>query len=56
MSHVPATEALLTALAAEKGHGTSVVTLYVKPTADVSDLVSRMKQELCTAANIKCRL
>jgi hypothetical protein len=48
--------ATLQSLEMERGHGTSVVTLYVKPTADVGDLVARMKQEVSTAANIKSRL
>jgi peptide subunit release factor 1 (eRF1) len=50
------TRDLLHGLALVKGAGTSVVTVYVKPGADVTDLQARMKAEAVTAANIKCRL
>jgi peptide subunit release factor 1 (eRF1) len=53
---VPVDADLLQTLSTERGHGTSVVTLYVKPGADMTDLITRMKQEVTTAANIKSRL
>jgi hypothetical protein len=47
---------LLADLASLRSVGTSVVTVCLKPTSDVPDLIARMKGEAVTAANIKCRL
>lgn len=47
---------MLAELASFRSVGTSVVTVCLKPTADVPDLIARMKAEAVTAANIKCRL
>lgn len=44
------------ALATVRGQGTSVITVHAKPGSDLTDLLQRMRTEVTTAANIKCRL
>ncbi|MBM1154938.1 peptide chain release factor aRF-1 [archaeon] len=42
-------------LARKKGRGTELISLYIPPGRPISDVISMLRQELSTAANIKSR-